>query len=348
MSPQLNDALGLAAGMAMLLVGGQLLVRGSVALASRLGVSTLLIGLTIVSWGTSAPELFLNVTAAMSERAGLSFGNLVGANIANIGLILGIGALIRPIAIDSRVVRNELPITLGFMVLMALAGIVAYPAGGPALARLDGVLLLLAFGGYAGYTIGVGLKDRAIDQPLAKETQAATKEDRHLSLGLALALIAGGILLLKFGGDLAVNGAVAIATRLGISNDIIGLTVISVGTTLPELVTTIAAQRKGQTDIAVGNALGSCIFNAGCIFGTVITISPMQLPEGGVIALVVMVTLVLLLFPLSTSFRGRIVRAEGLLLLVVYLGFIGFQVWRALNAHEPVTSATEAGMVLPR
>lgn len=329
MSSAVMEILRLCLGLGLLLVGGQLLVRGAVALASRLGVSPLLIGLTIVAWGTSAPELFLNVSAALSDNTGLSFGNLVGANIANLGLILGVGALIKPISVDSKIVRTELPITLAFMLLMAAAGLIAFPVGGPALARLDGVILLLAFGVYAGFAIGIGLAERRQDRPLVEDMQSATRRERHMPIGLALMLVVAGIALLKFGGDFAVHGAVAIAGRLGVSNDVIGLTVVSFGTTLPELVTVIAAQRRGQADIAVGNALGSCIFNAGCTFGTVIAVSPMALPEGGGIALGVMVALALLLFPLSTSFRGRIVRWEGVLLLMIYLGFTAFQVWRA-------------------
>lgn len=329
MLAQSSDVVKLLLGLALLLVGGQFLVRGAVGLAARLGVSSLLIGLTIVAWGTSAPELFLNVSAAMSGKAGLSFGNLVGANIANLGLILGVGALIKPIAVDSKIIKTELPITLAFMALMAAAGFVAFPVGGPSLARLDGVILLLAFGVYAGYAVAMGLAERRLDRPLGEDVHAATRHERAMSPGVAIGLVFAGVALLKFGGDLAVDGAVSIAGRLGVSNDIIGLTIVAFGTTLPELVTVIAAQRKGQADIAVGNALGSCIFNAGCVFGAVIAISPMPLPEGGGIALIVMVVLALLLFPLSTSFRGWIVRFEGALLLGIYIAFTIFQVWRA-------------------
>ncbi len=331
MSPLVTNLLTLAGGLALLLVGGQLLVRGAVALATRLGVSTLLIGLTIVAWGTSAPELFLNITAALSDKAQLSFGNLVGANIANIGLILGIGAMIRPIAVNTTIVRTELPITLAFLVLMAAAGLIAYPIGGAQSARLVGGLLLLCFAGYGLYAVRIGLKERRADRPLGREVEAATSDTQHIPIWITAMLLVGGAALLKFGGDFAVTGASKLAEAFDVPKDVVGLTIVAFGTTLPELVTMITAQRRGQGDLVVGNALGSCLFNAGAIFGSVLIISPIPLPAGGAVALAVMVGLGLLIIPLTISDRYHLVRAEGAILVGVYICFTGYQVWRAVG-----------------
>jgi len=331
MSPLVTNLLTLAGGLALLLVGGQLLVRGAVALATRLGVSTLLIGLTIVAWGTSAPELFLNITAALSDKAQLSFGNLVGANIANIGLILGIGAIIRPIAVNTIIIRTELPITLAFLVLMAAAGLIAYPIGGAPSARLVGGLLLLCFVAYGIYAVRVGMKERRADRPLGQAVTESPSHPRQLTLWIIAMLLVGGAALLKFGGDFAVTGASRLAEAFDVPKDVVGLTIVAFGTTLPELVTMIMAQHRGQGDLVVGNALGSCLFNAGAIFGSVLLISPIPLPDGGAVALAVMVGLGVLIIPLTISDRYHLVRREGLILLGVYICFTGFQVWRALS-----------------
>lgn len=327
----LIHAAELLGGLVLLLVGGQLLVRGAVGLANRLGVPPLLVGLTILAWGTSAPELFLNTTAALEGHAALSFGNVVGATIANIGLILGIGALIRPIEVDSKIIRTELPITMLFLILVAALGFMKWPGHVEGYAPIDGAILLLGFGFYAGFAVGVGVSDRRHDQAMRVGVVETTTEERAQSWWLTILFLIAGGALLKFGGDLTVNGATFIATNMGIPSDVVGLTIVSVGTTLPELMTTIIAQRRGQADMAVGNILGSCIFNTGCIFGVVSAIDPVPVPPGGGIALIVMCVLAALVFPLSRTFRGRIVRTEGVVLLAIYAGFTGYQVWRAIR-----------------
>jgi cation:H+ antiporter len=325
--PLSASLLSLAGGLALLLVGGQLLVNGAVALAGRLGVSTLVIGLTIVAWGTSAPELFLNLTAALSDRAELSFGNLVGANIANLGLILGLGAIIRPITVQTTIVLTELPVTLAFLVLMAVAGSVAHPLGGPASARFFGGLLVLCFAAYGAHAVRTGLEGRRADRELKAAVRDTTEEVKHLSPGLIAVLLVGGTALLKVGGDAAVDGASSLAARFHVPADIVGLTIVAFGTTLPELVTMVMAQRRGQGDLVMGNALGSCLFNAGAIFGSVLIVRPIPLPEGGAIALGVMVGLGLLTLPLTVSSGGTLVRREGAILLAIYIGFMLSRAW---------------------
>jgi cation:H+ antiporter len=325
----LTQLLVLAAGLALLLAGGQLFVGGAVALATRLRISTLVIGLTIVAWGTSAPEFFLNITAALEGRAALSFGNLVGANIANLGLILGVGAIIRPIAVQTKIVRTELPITLVFLILMAIAGGLAYQLGGPAPARMAGGLLVLCFATYGAYAVSRGLEERRADRELKAAVRDATEDARRMSVGLAALLLLGGATLLNFGGSLAVDGASNLAASFRLPMDLVGLTIVALGTTLPELVVMVTAQRRGQGDLVMGNALGSCLFNAGAIFGSVLVIDPIPLPAGGTVALAVMVGLGLVTIPLTISHRGHIVRREGVILLSVYAGFTAYQVWRA-------------------
>lgn len=325
-----------AAGLVLLVAGGRLLVDGSVAIATRLRVAPLLIGLTIVAWGTSAPELAFNTVAASQGRTGLVFGNVVGANICNMALILGFcAAVLRPLKVHADVIRRELPVMAGVLVLVPALVLVSSALGqGQGLTRVGGAVLVAAFGAYSAFVIVQGMKARAGAPPPEGAPgleKAGEGQDGGRSMPAAAGLVAGGLVALGIGGSLAADGAVGIATALGVPATIVGLTIVSIGTTLPELITGITAVRRGHTDLAVGNVVGSCTFNAGAILGLATIIAPAPLPPGGWVALAVMCGTALMLLPISLTFNRHISRGEGVLLLAVYALFLAYQTLAALS-----------------
>jgi cation:H+ antiporter len=284
------------------------------------------VGLTVVAFGTSAPELSVNLSAAFQGNSDISFGNIIGSNIANIGLILGISALVRPLAIKGRIITREIPIMLLASVLTLLAGLDTLLRQAPNMFdRTDGLVLLLVFCVFLYTTIGDVLSSRSGD-PFLEEVEGLAPKRSFPRIIANLTLFAAGLLLLILGGRLAVSGAVGAAELLQIPKAVIGLTIIAVGTSLPELVTSGVATWKGQTDIAIGNVVGSNIFNLLFIAGLSATVTPIPVPApGGWQDLVMMVFLSLFLLPLCLTDSKRLVRREGALLLALYLGF---NVWR--------------------
>ncbi|MFN0137657.1 MAG: calcium/sodium antiporter [Phycisphaerae bacterium] len=315
-------------GLLLLLGGGRILVSGSIDLARRLNVPQLLVGLTIVAWGTSAPELAFNLTAALQNKPDLIFGNIVGANISNLGLVLGISALITPLAVASEIVRREIPLMIGMFALFAVLASgshLADAAGG----RLEGLLLLTAFAIYTGFAIQSGLRAKPADAPIEQQTSAAEIViNAPQTLWLSITMIVGGLALLGIGGNLAAGGATGMAQSLGLSDRVIGLTVVAVGTTLPELITSITAVLRKQTDLAVGNAVGSCLFNAGLIYGVCGLIVPAEVPADGRMAVGAMLLLGVLLWPMSKTFNAHIARVEGGALLAIYCITIAIELLR--------------------
>lgn len=315
-----------ALGLVLLLFGGRALVNAAVAIAARLGVSPLLVGLTIVAWGTSAPELAFNSISAFKGRTDLVFGNLVGANICNIGLIIGVAALFHPLAVGDSVIRREIPVMAVTMVLAFAVAVI----GAPGFSRPEGAILLTVFALYSASTIIGGLREHPRQTPLDEQVEHKHDTDLRRSLPSCVIGLVFGLALLGFGGSLAADGASGAAAALGVSPTIVGLTVVSIGTTLPELTTALIAVRKGHVDLAVGNALGSCMFNVACILGVVSIIQPVGLPENALVALGVMVGLCIVLVPMSRTASHRISRLEGASLLLVYAAFVGFQIASAI------------------
>lgn len=323
MSIEMLGMLGvLAGGIVLLIFGGDLLVRGAVALADRLGVPALLVGLTVVAFGTSAPELALNMVAASKGNSALSFGNIVGSNIANIGLILGLSAIIAPLVVNASVIKRELPI----MVLATLLTAGLMMRGELGLTRIDGVILLVGFLATMVLLFKAGRSSEG--DTLSDEAKELAKQG-HKSVGLASLLCLGGLGGLVGGGYLAEMGAVGVAKGLGWSDDLIGLTVVAVATSLPELVTSITAVRRGQVDIAVGNVVGSNIFNLLLVMGATALIAPVPVPDGGMVALAAMVALSLVLIPMTRSANQTISRVEGMLLVVAYFGYMAYAVMQS-------------------
>lgn len=323
----MNDFLLFGAGLAMLLVGGRVLVTAAVDIAQRFGVPMLLIGLTLVAWGTSAPELAFNLTSAIKGKPDLVLGNVVGASICNMGLVLGTAALIMPLAVQTQIIRREIPLMVGMFVLM-LATSISEPLQRGMGGRLEPIILLVAFGGYSTFIIRTGLRSRRVDLPLEKQTAQDAVVGSIRPLGQAALLGLGGMVLLSIGGSIASDAAGAIAVRLGMTTRVVGLTVVAVGTTMPELITAIIAVRKGQADLAMGNAVGSCLFNIGAIFAICGIITPDVPPPEALPSLITMCLLGFMLIPMSYTHSRHISRVEGVVLILVQASFITYELMR--------------------
>jgi cation:H+ antiporter len=332
----------LIAGVALLLLGGHCLVEGAVRIARRCGVSTLLIGLTIVAFGTSSPELAFNVTAALNGNGDLSFGNVVGSNIANIALVLGLAALVCPLTVAGRVLSRELPLLIvasaamiGLARMRPTIGVNGFAQHG--FGRTDGIILLLGFMFMTWLWYRLGKKDRA--DPLSSEFEEEARRSRHMGLPTAFTLFFLGLASLVAGGKLTEVGAVGVATALGLSQALIGLTVVAVATSLPEVVTSLIAARKGHADLAVGNVVGSNLFNILLVLGATSAIAPVPVPDEpgwfgltrGWWDLFVMLGLTIVLVPFAIKADRRIVKAEGVFLLVCYFGYMLLCVIRELR-----------------
>lgn len=305
-------------GLALLVWSADRFIDGAATTARHFGMPALLIGMVIVGFGTSAPEMVVSALAAGQGNAGIALGNAYGSNITNIALILGLTALISPIAVHSQVLRKELPI------LMLVTALAAWQLWDRELTRLEAVVLLLLFTGLMAWTIRQGLRQKAdalsdeFEQELASHT---------MPLRRALFWLAAGLLLLIASSRLLVWGAVAIAQGLGVSDLIIGLTIVAVGTSLPELASSIIAARRNEHDIALGNIIGSNLFNTLAVVGIAGAIQPMVAdPEILTRDIAVMATLTAALFAFGYGIcgGGRIGRCAGGLLLASYAGYTGY------------------------
>ena len=317
----------LAVGIALLLAGGHWLVTGSVTIARRLGLSTLFVGLTIVAFGTSAPELVFNVIAASSGHSELSFGNIVGSNIANIGLILGLAALISPLTVHGRVVSKELPWLIAVSVAVAALAWFApgVGEGEKGFSRVDGAAMLVLFAIFMASWYRMGRRETG--DPLVRELGEEAAAETRASLTAAVGLLILGLAGLVGGGKLAETGAVEIATLLGLSQALIGLTIVAFATSLPELATAIIACRRGHHDLAVGNVVGSNFFNLLFVLAVTAIIAPVAMPaKWGPWDLGVMIVITILLLPMAISHRRRITRWDGAILLGVYVSYMAVRV----------------------
>ncbi len=307
-------------GLALLVWSADRFVEGAAATARHFGMPALLIGMVVVGFGTSAPEMVVSALASSQGNPGIALGNAYGSNITNIALILGITALISPIAVHSQVLRKELP------VLLVVTLLAAWQLWDGAITRLDAVTLLGVFGALMGWTIWQGLQKKTdslgqeMEQELAVQSMPIQRAVFWLVLGLVLLILSSRLL---------VWGAVEIAQGFGVSDLIIGLTIVAIGTSLPELASSIIATRKGEHDIALGNVIGSNLFNTLAVVGIAGIIQPMSVgPEVFNRDMMAVVVLTLSLFVFGYGFRrpGRINRIEGALLLAGYIGYSGYLV----------------------
>jgi len=313
----------LGGGFIILIEGAEFLVNGASSLARRLRISDLVIGLTIVAFGTSAPELVVNIFASINGNTGIAIGNVLGSNIFNILVILGISALIYPLAVTENTIRKEIPLTLiSVVVLAVLANDIFLGNCENQLTRIDGFILLGFFLLFLVYVLEIAKNKRA--EP------TETTEIKKKSLFYSSLLIIIGFCGIIVGGNLVVSGAVQLARSLGASESLIGLTLVAAGTSLPELATSAVAACKKNTDIAVGNIIGSNIFNILFILGVSATVRSLPFKGGSNldIGMVIFSTLLLFRFMVTGGKKNTVERWEGAVLLIIYFVYLGYIVFR--------------------
>jgi cation:H+ antiporter len=306
----------LVSGLAALILGAEGLVRGGVGLARRLGVSPALVGVTIVAWGTSTPELVTSVGAALKGIDGIAVGNVVGSNIANVLLILGLAAAITPIAVDPRAVRRDALASLGAIGLFIGVALTA-----PVLTLWHGLAFL---GLLVMLTVGTWLHDRANGAPSAALHAAEAEEVARVPRNPALAavMVLGGVGLLVLGAHLLVDAAVVLARGFGVSEVVIGLTLVAVGTSLPELVTSLVAALRRHSDVALGNVLGSNVYNILAILGVTSLVAPVSIPAA-IARTDMSVMLAAAVAVLPAMLDGRVGRPLALAMLAGYAAYMG-------------------------
>ncbi len=325
------DILWFVIGLLLILVGANALTDGASAIASRLGVSDLIIGLTIVAFGTSAPELIVALMSALMGSPTLAVGNVVGSNIMNVLVIIGVTAMVRPIVVERSVMTTEIPIMIASSVVVLILGNSGWLDGDGenVITRVDGIFLLLALGLFMRHTIisakDTGAKDAGVASmsTIAHEGEGAVASTKPMAVWKAVAWIVVGLGALVWGGDRFVEGASGIARQLGLSEAIIGLTIVAGGTSLPELATSVVAAIKGKPGLAVGNVIGSNIMNVFLILGLTATVAP--LPFGGInnVDLLTLVGASVLFWLVGWLYKERtITRVEGALLTAVYVAYV--------------------------
>lgn len=299
----------LLVGFVLLIKGADFFVEGSSTVAKKLHIPSIIVGLTIVAMGTSLPELAVSATASLDGNNAIAISNVVGSNMFNLIVVCGACALFAPLAISKDILKKDFPIAIGCGVLLLVMGII-----GMEVCRIDGVILCVLFITYITILVRAALKARA-----------ATKDEevveKTIPVWLCIIYIVGGIAAIKFGGDFVVDGAVTIAGKLGLSENLIGLTIVAVGTSLPELVTSIVASKKNEVEMAVGNVLGSNIFNILLILGVAGTISPMAFIMENVIDIAILTVASLLIYVFAWT-KERIDRKEGIVMLAMYASYL--------------------------
>lgn len=322
-------------GLVLLFIGGDMLVRGASRLALALGISRVVVGLSLVAFGTSAPEMAVSLFASYRGQPGIAVGNVVGSNIVNILLILGVSAIVAPLAVSKRIIRIEVPLMFACSLLFLLLGYDGY------LSRLDGLILVTIFACYLFWMARTAKRDTALEKelPLAGEQIAPSARSYLYLTGLVLT----GLVGLLAGSHWLVEGAVALARSIGVSDLIIGLTIVAVGTSLPELATSVVASLRGERDISVGNVVGSSIFNILSILGFSTVVSPAGLEVAPAVVRFdapVMVAVSLACFPVF--FNGfQIKRWEGALFVAYYMFYVGYLILHA-SRHDALDEYTFA------
>jgi len=311
----LGNILLVIAGLSLLVWGADRFVHGAAATARNLGIAPLLIGLTIVAFATSAPEILVSIVASTAHHPGLAIGNALGSNIVNIGLVLGVTAMIRPIKLESATLRREMPALLAVTLLTVSLFLDAY------LSRIDGIVLLTGLVIVMFWLARLGLISAAND-PIKRDFEAEIPTDVTMTMAIVWLIIGLGTLLA--GAELLVSGAIGVATELGVSEVVIGILVVALGTSLPELAVSLASALKGEYGLAIGNIVGSNIFNLLAVIGVAATIEPAALaPTVLSLHVFVMVAFTLVLFAMSYDSDGKaqLSRLEGLALFIAFIAY---------------------------
>jgi cation:H+ antiporter len=340
------NAVLFAAGLLGLVLGANVLVRGASKLALSFGISPLVVGLTIVAFGTSAPEVAVSVGAVLDGRTDIAIGNVVGSNVFNVLFILGLSALITPLLVDRQLIRQEVPILIGAALLLVALGLDG------SLSRFDGGLLFALLVAYTVFLIVQSRRESQAEREAADGgTASAAAGGWDSKLPVQLLLIAAGLVALVLGSDALVTASVAFARQLGVSDLIIGLTIVAAGTSMPEVATSIAAALKGERDIAVGNVVGSCTFNIlGCLgLSGLVAAAPGLTMAPSIMSFDIWVMLVATVACLPVFITGReIARWEGGVFLAYYIAYVAYLILAA-QEHDalPQFSSAMLSFVLP-
>lgn len=320
----LLNLLFVAIGVGLVSYGASYLVEGASSFAKKLGITDMVIGLTVVAFGTSTPELVVSLISSIKGNGDVAIGNVIGSNIFNILLILGISALIYPISIQRNTVWKEIPLSLLAAIIALVMANDIFLDGNSinSIARIDGIILLAFFVIYIYYTFGIAKVEGGQEEP--------GSGSKNYSIPVALLFILGGIAALTFGGRLIVNNAVDLAKVMGVSDSIIGLTLVAAGTSIPELATSIAAAIKKNSDIAIGNVVGSNIFNIFFILGISSTVTPLRSTGITNIDYLVCIAASVVLFITCFLFKPKtLFRVEGAILILGYVLYTGYLISRA-------------------
>lgn len=300
------------AGFVLLIKGADFFVDGSSSVAKKLRIPSIIIGLTIVAMGTSLPECAVSVTASLSGNNALAVSNVVGSNIFNLMVVCGVAAIFTPLAIEKRTLVQEFPFSIICAILLLGLGYVGMELG-----RIDGIVFLILFAAYVVWMVFSALKNRT----------EAEEDYEILPTWKCILFIIGGAIAIKYGGDFVVDGASAIALKLGLSQNLIGLTIVALGTSLPELVTSVIAAKKGEVDMALGNAIGSNVFNILLVLGIAAAISPISFIMENVIDIVILLAMSILVWILGWT-KQIINRKEGILMVAIYIIYLVYIIMR--------------------
>ena len=318
----------LAVGFAFLVKGADFFVEGSSSIAKKLKVPPIIIGLTIVAMGTSLPETAVSVTASLVQNNELAVSNVVGSNIFNLMFVIGVCSILTPIMVQKATVVRDIPLSLGCALFLLVLGISGLgDKAGMTLGHADGVIFLIVFAGYIFTMVRSAMKARAAGQKIEIEGVEECDNMKELSYGKSILFLIVGAAAIAFGGDLTVDTASRIAIELGMSQTLVGLTIVSIGTSLPELVTSVVAARKNEVDMAVGNAVGSNIFNILMVLGISSAISPVALIRENIIDIVLLMVFSVMVWIFAGT-RKKIERKEGIRRVVVYLVYCAYIIAR--------------------
>lgn len=310
----------LVVGFLFLVKGADFFVDGASSVAKKFCISAFVIGLTIVAFGTSAPELAVSLTAALKGSNDIAIGNVVGSNIFNVLVVLGASAVITPIAVEKGIIKKDYPLSIFAAILLAVLSIdtILFKAPVMKIGKIDGIILLIVFVYFMYTTVRAGMHDRA---------EMEEDKIKQMSMGKAIIFIVLGLAGIVLGGDMSVEGAKEIARAFGLSEALIGLTIVAVGTSLPELVTSVVAARKGESDIAVGNVIGSNLFNVFFILGTSAAISPMNVTGTYLYDMLMLIgVMVLTYIPIAKT--KKVTRAMGAIMLMAYVVYTAYLIIR--------------------
>lgn len=307
----------LVIGFVFLVKGADIFVEGSSSIAKKFKVPSIIIGLTIVAMGTSLPEAAVSVTASIANKNALAVSNVIGSNIFNLMMVIGVCAIMTPVAVNKATLKRDFPFSVICAILLLALGVI----GPMSLGHADGVIFLILFAGFIGLMIHSAMKASKEGNAVASEEIEAAEEIKIMPVWKSLLFIVIGAVGIIIGGDVVVDSASNIAAKFGMSQTLIGLTIVSVGTSLPELVTSIVAARKNEVDMALGNAIGSNIFNILFVLGIAGAISPMAFLTENVIDIVILLVFSLIVWLFAWT-KKEIKRGEGLIMVLLYVLYV--------------------------